>query len=112
MSEIITNWTKEEFKAYLLLYAAQSDMVETSEEKTTILSMVPQETYERIHKEIDMDNDYQSIQKIIYNLEKYQYDKDGLAMLISDIRSVFMADGHMDIMEKNMMRVLSKLMSE
>lgn len=32
-----TNWTKAEFKAYLLAYCAQTDYIETEEEKTLFL---------------------------------------------------------------------------
>ena len=36
MEEIKASWTKEEFKAYLLIYAAQSNQIETDEEKEFI----------------------------------------------------------------------------
>ena len=38
MSDFKTQWTKVEFKTYLLLYCAHADYVETEEEKEMILS--------------------------------------------------------------------------
>ncbi len=105
-----TDWTKEEFKAYLLLYAANANYFETDDEKARILSMVHEETYHRIHKELDHDNDYQSIQKILYNVEKFNYSKEDLNRLIKDIQDVFDADGHHDTLEENMLLALKKLL--
>jgi len=104
-----TDWSKEEFKAYLLLYAANANFFETEAEKEIILSMVNPLIYRRIHKELDYDNDYQSIQKILYNIEKYNYSKENLDILIKDIQRVFDADRNHDILEDNMILALKKL---
>ena len=40
-----SNWTKEEFKAYVLLYAAQSNYIETATESDYILSKVNEKTF-------------------------------------------------------------------
>lgn len=107
---ITTDWTREEFKAYLLLYAANANFFESEEEKETILSMVDSLIYKRIHKELDHDNDYQSIQKILHNIEKFNYSKDFLDVLIEDIQRVFDANGEHDILEDNMLIALKKLL--
>lgn len=105
----MTDWTQQEFKAYLLLYASQSDMIESAEEKDFILSRVPVETYNKIHAEFDEDNDYQSIQKIMHNCRRYKYNEKGMEQLMADIKEIFMADGEYDTMERNMIRILAKL---
>jgi len=107
---IETDWTKQEFKAYLLLYAANANYFETEAEKETILSMVDQDIYKRIHKELDHDNDYQSIQKILHNIKKFNYSKEYLDVLIKDIQMVFDANGHHDVLEDNMLLALKKLL--
>lgn len=104
-----TDWTKEEFKAYLLLYAANANYFETEAEKERILLMVDPTVYKRIHRELDQDNDYQSIQKILHNIEKFEYSKDDLNILIEDITRVFDANGTHDILEDNMLLALKKL---
>jgi regulator of sirC expression with transglutaminase-like and TPR domain len=110
MSEITTDWTRQEFKAYLLTYAAKANYFESEEETELILSLVSNDAYKRIHKEFDKDNDYQSIQKILYNIEKFNYSKDELHVLIEDIQKFFMADGEVDLLESNMMMSLKRLL--
>lgn len=105
-----TDWSREEFKAYLLLYAANANFFETEEEKETILSMVDPIVYKNIHKELDQDNDYQSIQKILHNIKKYNYSREFLNVLIKDIQTVFDANGEHDVLEDNMLLALKKLL--
>ncbi|MFN5148645.1 MAG: hypothetical protein ACK46O_08955 [Flavobacteriia bacterium] len=105
-----TDWTKEEFKAYLLLYAANANYFESDAEKEKILLMVDENTYKRIHRELDHDNDYQSIQKILHNVEKFHYSKDDLDGLISDINRVFDANGEHDLLEDELLMALKRLL--
>jgi hypothetical protein len=85
----VTDWTKEEFKAYLLLYAAKANFFEDELEREMISSMVNPSTFKRIHREINHDNDYQSIQKILFNVKKYEYSPENIEQLIRDIKKVF-----------------------
>lgn len=104
-----TNWTKAEFKAYLLSYAAQSNYFESPEESAIIRETVSNEAYYKIHRELDKDNDYQSIQKILFNLEKFGYSKDQLEELITEIQALFWADGSFDLLESNFLTSIKRL---
>lgn len=104
-----TNWTKAEFKAYLLAYCAQSDFIETEEEREYILDLVSSEAYKSVHHDLAKDNDYQSIQKIQNHLEKFNYSKNEIDVLLGDIKQLFTADGTIDIMEENLFRALKKI---
>ncbi|MCJ8290587.1 MAG: hypothetical protein HRT58_13045 [Crocinitomicaceae bacterium] len=106
-----TDWTRPEFKAYLLTYAAKADYIESLEEKEIIQQLVSPSEYRRIHKEIDKDNDYQSLQKIMYNLKKFNYSKDELDKLMDDIKNLFLSDGEYDLLEQNMYHSLKRLLS-
>ena len=106
---IATNWSRKEFKAYLLSYAANANYFESDEEKEVILSYVSKDIYKKIHRELEGDNDYQSIQKILFTLDKYDYSKDDLQVLFSDIRTLFESDGSFDVLEANMMHALKRL---
>lgn len=110
MEYIQTDWTKEEFKAYLLSYAANANYFESEEEREKILEHVSKSQYKKIHKELDKDNDYQSIQKILYNLEKFDYSKNDLNKLVADIKALFAADNEVDLLESNMLLGLQKLL--
>ena len=59
------NWTKEEFKAYLLIYAAQTNFIEAEEELEFIESRFNKDVINKIRKEIKNINDYQKVQIII-----------------------------------------------
>ncbi|MDX2362731.1 MAG: hypothetical protein QNK23_18115 [Crocinitomicaceae bacterium] len=109
MSTIQSDWTRAEFKAYLLLYAAQSNYFESEEETELIHSLVSDDAYKRIHREIDKDNDYQRIQKIIHNIEKFEYSKDEIHLLVNDIQKLFLADGQIDLLESNFYTALKRL---
>ena len=111
MENVKTNWSRPEFKAYLLSYAANANFFESEEEKEVILSYVSENEYHKIHNELAGDNDYQSIQKILFNIEKYNYSKDELQVLIGDIKNLFDSDGNFDILEDNMMHALKRLIT-
>ena len=64
MSDYTTDWSSNEFHAYVLLYCAHADFIESDEEQEMIKSKVSQSDYIHIHKEFDEDNDYTSIQNI------------------------------------------------
>lgn len=109
MKEITTDWTRAEFKAYLLSYAAQSNYFESEEEEELIRTVVNDEAYRRIHKELSKDNDYQSVQKILHNLEKFEYSKEEIHKLVEDTQKLFLADGEIDLLESNFYLALKRL---
>ncbi|MFT6982158.1 MAG: hypothetical protein ACJAUD_000925 [Crocinitomicaceae bacterium] len=111
MTEIKTNWTRPEFKAYLMLYAASANFFESKDETDLVHKIVSDADYKMIHRELEKDNDYQSIQKILYNIEKFNYSKGQLHELMADIKTLFYADGEFDIQEENMLRALKKLIN-
>lgn len=43
MSDVNVNWDKEQFKAYMLIFAANANFSESEEEKELILSKVDAE---------------------------------------------------------------------
>lgn len=109
MDTLATNWTRPEFKAYLLSYCAQANFFECEEEREEIMKVVSVEQYRSVHKELAKDNDYQSIQKILYNIDKFHYSQVELNRLIEDVQHLFMADGEIDLLESNMMHGLKRL---
>ncbi len=110
MEEFKTNWSREELKAYILLYCAYADFIETKTEKEYIKSKVGEEKYRHIHKEFDQDNDYQRIQKIQNTVARYNYSKSETDRLFDNIKKMFLVDGSMDILEENIYRGLQHLL--
>ena len=104
------NWTKEEFTAYVLLYVAQSNYIETEDESNYILSKVDTKSFNAIHTEIVHDNDYQSMEKIKQYLLDNKYSDEDKTQLIKEIKEVCFADGSVDILEKNTFMFLKKIL--
>lgn len=110
MSEYSTNWTKDELIAYMLIYAAKANFVETEEEREIILSRVTRERFDKIHNEIDNDNDYKSVQKIYFALEKHNFSHKDTAAIISEIKALFWSDGTFDRLENNLLMGLKRML--
>ncbi len=112
MNTTSTNWTHDEFKAYILLYAANCDHIENRQEREYILSKVDRKTYEDIHYELDADNDYQSIQKIIASIERFDYSESELQRLTAEIMELFLADDELDTVEQCIYMMLKKILNK
>lgn len=110
--EYQTDWSRDELKAYVLLYCAHADFVESTAEKKLIIDKVGKEKYEAIHKEFDKDNDYQSIQKIQATLDRFDYSKEEIDELFAEIKEIFLADGQYETLERNIEMVLQHLFKE
>ncbi|MCB0478154.1 MAG: hypothetical protein KDC84_08325 [Crocinitomicaceae bacterium] len=111
MKDFTTDWTPDELKAYLLLYCTHCHIEETDEDKELIISKVDKDIYKRIHKEIDKDNDYQSLEKILNTIQRLGYTHDDIEVLIQDIKELFLQDGEFDTLEQNMLRQLKHLLN-
>ncbi len=112
MEDYTTNWSRNEFKAYLLLYCANADFIETTEESEIIKSKIDSETYNSIHKEFNNDNDYQSLQKILSTIKRFEYSEEQIDILFSKIKELFLSDGEYDTIERNLYIGLKHLLSK
>lgn len=112
MDDFTTDWTHQELKAYMLLYFANADLVVSPEEKEYIKSKVSEDEYQKIHREFEKDNDYQRIQKIDATIERFDYSKEEIDKAFQSIKSLFLADGEIDIMEETIYRGLKNLLKK
>ena len=110
MSDFNTNWSKKELSAYILMYCANANFEETSEEFEIVRSKVDSDSLKLIRKEFNDDNDYQSIQKIQSTVERLNYNWSQIDDLISEIKALFLADGTFDAIEKSMFTGLRNLL--
>jgi len=112
MSEFQTNWTKDELIAYILLYAAKADYIETKEEQEIVLARVSKERFDKIHNELDNDNDYVSVQKISDTMHEFNFSNKDIEAIISEIKALFLSDGNFDVLEQNLFRGLKRLLHQ
>lgn len=106
-----STWSRIEFKAYVLLYCAQSNFIETKEERDYIVSKVNETVFNRIHTEIVHDSDRESKRKIEEYLKENKYSVSQKDDLLRNIKNVFFADGTVDAAEKRVFLFLKKLLN-
>lgn len=100
-----TTWNKKEFKAYVLLYCSQADFSESKAERKLIVNKVGKENYKHIHEEIEKDNDYARIQKIMAAGRRLNYDHE---QMLKDMKQVFFADGDFEAVEEGIFLMLKR----
>jgi hypothetical protein len=105
------DWSKQEFEAYVLLYAAHCNHFETKEEENYILSRVDAKTFHRIHTEVIVDSDEENLNKIQQYLSENKYSYQEKEALLRDIKNVFFADGSVDVIEKKVFSILKKILN-
>ncbi len=110
--ETTSDWTQDEFKAYVLLYAANSHHIENRQERNYILSKINKDSYQKVHDEFDKDNDFQSIQKIIACIERFEYSKNEIEHLTAEIMELFLADDELDAVEQAVFTMLKRVLNE
>jgi len=110
MNTYTTTWNKQELSAYLLLYCANADFIETNKEIDFIRSKVDLLYFKPIHDEFEKDNDYQSIQKIQSTLNRLNFEKAQKDELIEEIKDLFLADGDYNQLELTLFIGLKKIL--
>ena len=109
MEKVESSWTDEKFKAYVMVYASQSDQVEAEEEKDYLESHFDQVLLKEVYKEINKDNDYSRIQKIMSFVKENNYSDDDLKGLLVQIKKMYMCDGSFGAAEQMVFSSLQKL---
>ena len=109
MENLKLSWTKVEFMAYLLIYAAQINQIETEEEKEFIESRFDSEILKKVYKEINSDNDYQRIQKVMVYTYQENYLSQDLDNLLKEIKELLLCDGKFDVTEQALYHYLQKI---
>jgi len=110
MSDYTTQWTETQFHAYVLLYCAHADLIETEDESDTIRSLVSPASYQIILDEYEADNDYVRIQKIQHTAQRMNYGPEKVDELLASMKEVFMADGHFEAEEQLIFMGLKRLL--
>ena len=109
MEAVNPTWSYDQFKAYLLIFAAESNQVITKEEKDYIEAQINSILIKTVKKEINKDNDFQRIQKIMAYIEQNNLSKTDLDELLKEIHTVYLSDGKFDSVEQGIFQFLEKL---
>ena len=109
MEAVNPTWSYDQFKAYLLIFAAESNQVFTKEEKDYIEAQFDSLLIKTVQKEINKDNDFQRIQKIMAYIEQNNLSKIDLDELLKEINTIYQSDGKFDLVEQGVFQFLEKL---
>ena len=109
MEAVNLTWSYDQFKAYILIFAAESNQIITDEEKDYIEAQLDTLLVQTIQKEINRDNDFQRIQKIMAYIEQNNLSKTDLDELLKEIYTVYQSDGKFDSVEQGVFQFLEKL---
>jgi uncharacterized protein (DUF1015 family) len=104
----VKNWTKEEFKAYMLIYASESDHTVAEAELELLEEKFDSRILKKMSSELKADNDYQRLQKIMSYIEINDCKQEELDALLSEIKEMYISDGNFDVMEQTTFRFLQK----
>ena len=105
-----TNWTEEEFKAYLLIYASESNYEVTIEEQELIDFSFDEQIIDKIKSEVNNLNDYQKSQIIVEYIKLKKYDQNQLDKLLDEVKNMYEIDGQFDLYEQSIFNMLKKLL--
>ena len=109
MEAVNSTWSYDQFKTYLLIFAAESNQIITKEEKDYIEAQFDSLLIKTVQKEINKDNDFQRIQKIMAYIEQNNLSKTDLDELLKEIHTVYQSDGKFDSVEQGVFQFLEKL---
>ena len=107
--EETTQWNYDEFKAYILLYAASTDLELTEKEESLILKTISKSSYDKVKTVYDQSNDYEHIQTILSYKGLYFPTAARAQELIDLIIDMFKTDGDFSTLEKNCLLLLKRL---
>jgi hypothetical protein len=93
MEQVEPNWSKEELKAYLVLYCINTDFSITNRNLDANIFNISKNRSNDLQKEFHKDNDYKSIQKICTAIEKNNYSSDLLNSLFLEIKELIIQSG-------------------
>jgi hypothetical protein len=96
----IENWTKEDFLALLLCYAANADMNISEEEAEVIVSKAGAQHFRKAKATFKKLSDNETIEMILALKDKYFPGENGKEILHKELQAVFEADGHVDSTER------------
>lgn len=102
------NLTKDEFRTYCLLFAADADFDITKQEIIAIGAKIDPEDFVRVYNWFEADSDADRVETIMANKVHYIKSDEDKALFLNDMKEVFFADGVFDSVEKSIFFMLRK----
>jgi hypothetical protein len=101
---------KNEFLAFLFLYAAAADQVLTQTEVEMIAEKVGKDRIRKAKSQFDNFSDYERIEFILAHKQLYFPNEEQKVALLDELKNIFLADKVFSVPEQNLFRSLNRLM--
>ncbi|MBL7804265.1 MAG: TerB family tellurite resistance protein [Saprospiraceae bacterium] len=106
----VSDWTYEEFHAFTLLYAANTDGSVTPDEEALIAPTLPAESYAKIREAFFNASDAETLDIILSFKGKYCSTPADKERILADMRAVFEAHHGLEQIEREMLHMFDRLM--
>lgn len=106
-----TNYTYDEFLAFVLIYAAHIDLDFTEEERLVIFANTSEEVFQKVNEDFKKVSDFEALQTIMSYKDKYYSTDKEKEKLSFAVKQVFKADGDFSKLEKLVLNFVQRLVS-
>lgn len=103
-------WSYNEFLAFLLIYISHVDMEFAEEEKEMIRAKVGTPAYDKMYVAFDGMSDYKAYETILSYKGVYFPSHEQKSELIEKMKELFDADMDFNIMERELLHFLERMM--
>jgi hypothetical protein len=110
MKDNIDSWTYADFQAFLLLYAAASDLNIKEVELESLIQKTGYSAYKAVLPVFQAQSDYERLQTILYFKPRYFAGPGEAERVLSDIRAIYELDSHVDQTEQGIYLLLRKIL--
>lgn len=104
------NLTKEEFRTYCLLFAANADFNITKQEIIAIGAKINPEDFVRVYNWFEADSDVERVDTIMGNKTQFIKNEEDKQNIINELKEVFFADSVFDSVERSIFVMLKKVL--
>lgn len=110
MSKNPEDWTLDQFKAYLLIYASYADLEFSESEKESILEVVDKGTFEKVRSYYDKMGEFQRLDFIMKSKNKFFSTPESKSSMMAMLSEHFKVDGEVSKLEVSMYDFLDRLL--
>jgi hypothetical protein len=109
--EHLDAWTYTHFQAFLLLYAASSDLTIKEQELEKLIQKTGYASYKEILPVFEQQSDYERLQTILYFKPRYFASNQEAEKIIADVRAMYELDNTFSQEEQGIYLLLRKILS-
>jgi len=105
-----SNWNKEDYQAFALIYAANVDSEVLEPEEEAIVEMVGKERADRIQRVSKTLSDFETLQVLEGERHRFYPGAEGKEQLLNEVKVLFKSDGKYSQLEQVIAHNLKRLL--